>query len=692
MYSFHAGRGNRVTRPPTFLRVAAIYLFALGLCGAVTSGGLPAAAGAPADSEAPKFANIILHNQADTSIVGLHRFVDGAKARGTLGRLHLTLILNGSEPTAMPGERDFFKGLCDAGHEIGVEWPRLRDPIAAWLGISPQAITTLGAQLFADADVEAQADAVRNGFRAGAHACVEGNSLAEFWDIPHNWEGAPMFPYWAQWDDAKPLETARVNREMDKSRAVLELQWASRTLWHNYDRFPIPQCWHFGEPLKKQSWSVGQLVHAGEKGGWWRAEMTQYENNLRAGRAPFLYLNTASEGNIFTPKGPWSAWLDSDEALSCALDLVDLFLERGWKLVSVSEFVRWYEQRWPCPAAPSEVFLMNDTLANRRDREGRTMEGHGRLLHAETKHYQICDHENRVMPEMIVAYDLRTPNLLRNGYTAASPAKWSEKESNTGHYASTTGNALFWSVTDPLKDMNGAPSYFPPVKPPVCRNRTFTFYLGDQWEPYQFAKTMFTDAVRQGDEVSWSKRMESPVPGTDIRLTVRHTLKGPIHTVQIEVHGAGAEGLPARLRLCPYFHQGWDPPYPEAINDSRIVDPRKAGQERNVFGQAGGKLFAYSESNLLPIRQTFSLRRAVAGRPLQMSMFNRNPGAAGGSYDDNPAMNRGFTLGIDQSKAQVQFDDKPGANPYVTAIVELGKHRRGATYTFSFRYWHGTPQ
>ena len=266
--------------------------------------------------DGPKFCNIILHNQGADSIVGLHRFVDAAAQRGLPGRMHLTIIMNGLEPEIQAGEQAFFKGLHEAGHEIGVERMEKRAAIAQWLGIPESAIKTHGAQLFGDADVGQQALETTNGFTACANACVEGDSLAEFWDIPHNWEGAPMFPYWVQWNPDNPLLTARTNRELDRDHALLELHWATRTLWHNYDRFPIPQCWHFGEPLKKKQWNVGQLVKRGEKGGWWRVELEQYEANLRLGRTPFLYINTASEGNIFTPNGPWSPMLDNDEALA----------------------------------------------------------------------------------------------------------------------------------------------------------------------------------------------------------------------------------------------------------------------------------------------------------------------------------------------------------------------------------------
>ena len=639
---------------------------------------------------APKFCNIILHNQGADSIVGLHRFVEGAKKRNMFPRLHLTLILNGQEEKIEPGERVFFRELYDAGHEIGTETLGQRDGTAKWLGIPPEKITTTGGQLFDDAAVEQQTTTTQMGYRACLNACVEGNSLGEMWDIPHNWEGAPMFPYWVEWNERAPVQTSRVNREMEKGRATLELHWASRTLWHNYDRFPIPQCWHFGEPLKRQIWAVGQLIHRNEKGGWWRAELTQYENNLAAGRTPFLYLNTASEANIFTHKGPWSGMLDNDEALECALDCVELMLNRGWQLMTVTEFVDWFQQRWPCPTSPSMVYLMDDTLANRRDEAGKTIEGRGRLLHAETKYYQICDHENRAAPEMVVAYDLRTPNLLRNGYTFANPAKWREKEAFPGHYASTTGNALFWGVSDPLKDMDGKP-YFPPVKSPDCRNRTFTFHCGDSWEPYQFTKFRFLDVSRNGDEIRWSKTMEGAIPGTDIRVTYHHILNGPLHKVRVEVSGNDAVGQHARLRLCPFYHQGWDPPFPASVSDPAVPDPKTAGQERNVFGRVVGHEFAYSESNKERTAANYAIAPRVAGGPLEISLFNRNPGKAGGTCDDNPAMNRGFTLSVDSPEATVQFIDEPGANRYVTAEIDCGKHASGRAYTFTFRYWHGLP-
>ena len=634
----------------------------------------------------PKYFNLILHNQADTSIVGMHRFVDGARERGLLDQMHMTIILNGEEATLMPDEKNFFRSLYDQGHEFATEWASERTAVAKYLDIPESSITSIGSQLFGDADMEEQALDTTDGFQACAHACVEGNSLAEFWDIPHNWEGAPMFPYWVQWNAEKPLSTDRTNRELDRDHAMLELQWSTRTLWHSYDRFPIPQCWHFGEPLKKQQWNVGQLVKRGEKGGWWRVELEEYERNLRLGRTPFLYINNASEANIFTPNGPWSPMLDNDEALECALDMCQMLIERDWKMITMREFTDWYAKQYPCPDAPSMLFLMNDTLADRIDRDGRVIIGHGRLLHAETKYFQISDNENQIAPEMVVAYALRTPNLLRNGYTFADPDKWNEKESWDGHYASTTGNAVFWNPGQPLSDVNGKP-YFPPSKSPECQNRVFTLYVGDQWEPFQWVTGNFFGVLRDGDILRWSKEMAEPLPGTDTRVIYHHTLDGPVHHVRVEVVGDDAVGKPVRLRLGPYFHQGWDHHSFEKLDDPRVPDPAVAGQERNVFGRVGGQEFAYSESNN---------ERRVESHPLadgKLDIFNRNPGNPDSTCDDNPAFNRGMTVTVDNAPdATVDWIDEPGPNVNVTAEIQFGPHKAGRQYEFSFTYWPGEPK
>lgn len=636
-------------------------------------------------AENPKFCNVLLHNQGDTSIVGLHRFVDAARERGLLPPMELTVLLNGHEERLMPGERAFFVELFDGGHEIAVELPAYRATTARWLGIDEAAITTQGAGLFADAQVEQQAEITAAGFTAALNVCVEGNSLAEFWDIPHNWEGAPMFPYWAQWDAENPLRTDRTNRELDKDRAVLELHWASRTLWHNYDRFPIPQCFHFGEPLKHSQWSVGQLVRPGEGGGWWRVEVDQYERNLHAGRTPFLYLNTASEANIFTPGGPWKPFLDSDEALECALDFVELLLERGWNLCTVSEFTQWFTERWPCPEAPSMVYVMDDTLANRRDRDGRIIPGHGRLLHAETKYFQITDHENRIAPEMVVAYALRTPNLLRGGYAWADPARWDAPESRDGHYGSTTGNAIFWSPGEPLADIHGTP-YFPPHKKPECRERTFTLHIGDAWEPFQFVPGTIHGVEREGDTIRWSKTMDAPAPGTDTRLTYHHVLNGPKHRVRVEVAGRDAVGEAVSLRLAPFFHQGWDQKPPADMSAANVPDPNRAGQERNTFVRVGNEEFGYREDNQSLRKHTFE-----TGSSGEVTLYNRNPGAVGGTCDDNPAFNRGFTVTLGRPGTVVAMD-QAGPNNHSLLEIHFGAHAPGQAYEFALEYWRGAPE
>lgn len=652
---------------------------------------LSAAAIAAPRPAAPKYCNLIFA-QTDMSLVGLRRFIDGARSRGTYGRFRMTILLHPDAASAnLPGHREFYQSLAAEGHEIGVFFSQGRPAIARWLGIPESKITTLGFELFGDVDVEEQARATEAGFRAGVNACVEGDSMREeLWDIPHNWEGAPYLPYYVQWDSARPQSTARVNRAQSPGKAMLEIQWATRTMWHNYDRICLPQCFHFGEPLKHTQWPFEQMCRRGTI-RWWRAEIDELEANLKAGRTPLLYLNTASEANVFAPEGPWKPFLDSDEARDCALDLVGLLLQRNWRLVTVAEFTDAFTRRWPCPQAPSAAFLMRDTLAGFRDKQGLVVPSHGRLLHAETQHFQVIDHENRMAPEMVTAYDLQTPNLLRGGYTFADPAEHGAGQ-NRGQYAATTGNALFWSPSDMLANAKGEP-YYHSAKPADARDRTFTLYVGDQWQPYQFAPARISRVARNGEVVTWRKETRQPVTGTDTAVRYTHTLAGPEHRVRVELLGAQAVGKPVRLRLCPYCHQGWDVDHskPGSTRAPGVPDPTTVGQERNVFAQVDGKEFAFSESN--PTRRTEVVN--LGGKRAAVRLFNRNPGRdpglPGWTIDDNRDMNRGLTLTLPVGARSVRFIDEPGPGHYVTAIVEFGPHRVGRVYEFSFRYWKGEP-
>lgn len=130
---------------------------------------------------------------------------------------------------------------------------------------------------------------------------------------------------------------------------------------------------------------------------------------------------------------------------------------------------------------------------------------------------------------------------------------------------------------------------------------------------------------------------------------------------------------------------------PESVTDPFVPDPKTAGQERNVFGRAGGHEFAYSESNPQPVTAAYVPKRSKVGEPLRLLMFNRNPGKADSTCGDNPAMNRGVTIEIDEPEATVRFIDESGANQCVTAVVDLGTHVAGRSYTFGFHDWHGDP-
>ena len=635
----------------------------------------------------PKYATFLLHNQGRDAIEGIRKFVAGMKSRGTYNKIGLTVTLNGSEPDyADDSQKVFFRELYDDGHELTCEYASQREKVANWLGIDPNGITTIGAQLFGDVYLEEEVNQNKAGIKTSVNSCVEGNSLAEFWDIPHNWEGSPMFPYYVQWNAENPLDSSRVNRELDKDNAVLELSWGTRTLWHNYDRFPIPQAWHVGEPSKPSQWRVGPLVSAGQYGGWWNAELAEFEKNFYANRTPYLYLSVTIEANWFTDM--IRPQVDPDVCMNNGLDLIDLFLRKGWSVVTCRDFTKWYSGQWPCPKSPSMVYLMEDTLANRVDRDGKVIIGNGHLLHAETQHFQITDSDNRIAPELIVAYDCKTPNLVRGGYTFANPKKFPSKETNLGHYASTTGNAIFWSPSKPICDIFGS-EYFESYKEEDCKNRTFTFYFGDKWEDYQFVKGEFSKVRRiSDDEVTWTKEMLSPAPGTDIRIKYTHILKGNKHIVKVDVDGKDAEKLNGKFRVSPYFHQGWDLAPEDDFNDPFVPDWRTAGQERNVFAKVNGTEFAYSENNATDIFKTIKSKQVKSNAGVNIDIYNRNPGI-GITCDDNPLFNRGFTLNVDKSNIGVSFEDLAGPKEFVTCEIDLGKYKKGQSYVFTFEYWNG---
>ncbi|MBP5274163.1 MAG: hypothetical protein ILO36_04425, partial [Abditibacteriota bacterium] len=241
---------------------------------------------------------------------------------------------------------------------------------------------------------------------------------------------------------------------------------------------------------------------------------------------------------------------------------------------------------------------------------------------------------------------------------------------------------IFWSPSETLTDIKGIP-YYTAYKAEECKERGFTCYMGDDYKKYMFVPGEFSRVRRiSGEEVTWTKEMTAPAEGTDIRLKYVHTLKGPKHIITLEASGKDAVGQNMHLRLCPYFHQGWDLADPEEASE-KVPDPRSAGQERNVFAALGKEVFAWSETNPETVSKTFP------ERPLRLEIYNRNPGE-GKTCDDNPLMNRGFTL-TSPGKASVTFTDLAGANEYVVCDVDFGKHKKGRTYTVEFEYWNGAP-
>lgn len=356
--------------------------------------------------------------------------------------------------------------------------------------------------------------------------------------------------------------------------------------------------------------------------------------------------------------------------------------------MTVSDFVDYYQSKFPCPNAPSSAFLLEDTLAGHKDKQGLIVPAHGRMLRVETKYFQIIEHEKRMTPEMIVAYGLETPNLLRGGYTFSEPDHWKDQK-NMNQYTSTTGNAVFWSPTEALVNANGEP-YYHSNKPDDAFNRCYTFYVGDDWMPYQFTDSQISNVKRNGNKISWTKEMKSAIAGTDIRVRYDNVVDDKKHKIRVSILGKDAVGQPVHMRISPYFHQGWDNDYIKAKDrDPKIPDPSKVGQEQNVYAKVNNEEFAYSESNLI---QHYKII-VPDNRPAALSIFNRNPGvdpsAPGWTIDDNPDMNRGFTVTFQADRASVEMIDPPGAANFVTSIINLGNHSFNREYDFEFEYWHG---
>ena len=116
----------------------------------------------------------------------------------------------------------------------------------------------------------------------------------------------------------------------------------------------------------------------------------------------------------------------------------------------------------------------------------------------------------------------------------------------------------------------------------------------------------------------------------------------PEHTIRIEV-GGRPPWVPVRFGFAPFSIKAGTT---ARRKGSRSADPRsgEGRSRRNVFARAGGEEFAFSSDHDKPITKTVKLTRPDAGGPLELAMYNRNPGLPNGSYDDNPAFNRGFTL------------------------------------------------
>ena len=288
----------------------------------------------PSVADDAKFCNLIFVIQGNDSIFGLHRFhVDAAKNRGLLGRLRMTVVLGGFEPENAPRNRRSSAAWSTrvTNSELSSwngrpQWP------SGWA--SPRRNSPPSAAKRKAIPTSRPRPAIRWPASHQAHACVEGQFTGRvLGHSPQLGRRARCSLTGSQWDEQTPADHRRVNRELDENKAVLELHWASRTLWHNYDRFPIPQCWHFGEPLKRNDWSVGPVGPSRRKGRLVASRTGGIREEPKAGRTPLpLPEHGLGSATFSRPGAPGGrAWIRTRRWIA-PLDMMELLLARGWRL------------------------------------------------------------------------------------------------------------------------------------------------------------------------------------------------------------------------------------------------------------------------------------------------------------------------------------------------------------------------
>ncbi len=578
---------------------------------------------------------------------------------------------------------EFLKTRIAAGNQIGVQAPDKRVAVAQALGLSPDALTVQAVNWDNGEKPERTMLEVQSGLRTKFDAVLEGDSvIGETIDLGHNWEGRPFFPYYVQMRPDQPWLSAMTNRELREKNPPLDLLWLTRTPWSDYDRFCFTYSFHLSDSQIFESPRIrpGNIW-------FWKNEIRQWEENLKAGNIPFAHLSIAHECCNLAPEyTPPHLPAGQYKMLG---ELADDLLKNGWKPVTGEEFHTWYASRWPAPEVPAQVVLFNDTSRNPEGKyftvAGEETQDMGNILIAETKYFRVVDHQHRLSPFHEIAYELESPNLMAAGYAAHDIRTDAQREelnhmaqtwtNGTGHVgdpqqirtSSTTGNALFWG-DDPHRGVPSkwetlAPSLGVPVDAP--KNRGYTLIVDGRDvqfpEKLDLAKPYgeFFDIKRTEDSVSWKKRVRFQHDGKDVSLVIAHRLHGKEHTVDLLDETGALAGAKLELAFRPHFYQGW-------LKD----------QERMVYGTTSGMIaeaFSYQTDNAEDIEKRVELNSPLVTEPF-LKIYHCDPMRL------EMARMVDISLPVGKAKA-VRFIDPKGSWIWTEARAELD-----ALAGFTLRY------
>lgn len=575
-------------------------------------------------------------------------------------------------PPTKPEFTEFIKERLATGSELAVTSAHQKEAIAKAFGLSPKTIVTQMA-LWISSIPETTAIDVDANLKVRFQAVLEGDSLiGETIDNGHNWEGRPFLPYYVQIRPDQPRLSSKSNREMRKNNAPLDLFWLTRSPWSVYDRYCFTHSFHLGDVF------IGIPKRCPVDDIWfWRNEILQWEKNIENKTIPYAHISVCNEMCTTTSMYTDTSFgMPKDHYYRLEM-LAEYLLKRGWKPITGKDFHKWYSNRWPCPETPSQLLVFNDTDRNPNGKyyvatfDKVETYDKGDILIAETKFFRISDHQHRLSPFMEVAYNLEAPNLYAAGYAGHDPRKKDERTGNhfgktfadgTGwvgdpdalSVTATTGNALFWGV-DPDRGILTKWEKLAPnlgVPPKAARNRCYSLLIDgkDIQFPDDISEKygVFFDTKRQGNIVSWKKRIQIELDGKKVPLVISHTLVDKKHQIEFIDETQSLDKHTIELVFRPFWYPAW------------LID-----QERMVYARATGMLgesFAYSVDNSEDIEFTHKLPSNIKGQYL--SLYHCDP--------LRPELAREIRIEFSSDMAdEIRFIDKAGSWIWTEARVKI---------------------